>query len=1236
MQQKYELMKNDTKKHYKMYKSGKRWLFAGVTVLGLTLSALPNQAKAAVNGAGDKANAAGDSTTDATAKSASNGNEFRSISADTQETTPAASTDGAQISPSTAATTTAVTQDKTEATTAKTPTAPVVEVETNGAASTAQAQSQTTSQATPAAEQTAQSVTPTTSAAADTTPAAAQQKTDTQAAATPTPSAAATSANSAQDPKTSAVPAKETTVTAAKTETPTPANQAQNTATPALSAQEETAKAAVQQVNGLANTANTKADAVNQLLANPEPNNTQWVANLATALNQFEDAAAGLISSKTETNATVAAYQSVLDAMANQPQPNAVATVTKDGVTTPGTIADYDDAVNAYRDNIANTTAALIEANQKYQSVAALDQKATALTNAADALNTAIASVKTSADNGAIITTNTNLISLNQSKADYDQALAAYNDAIQNYQTATGANTPDVLTKGVAVDDPAAQTGAAQTKDPADAAFDAMVTNAPKVAAQNQAVGAYESAYDAYMNLSDATGTVADAVQKWQKTVSAYNGALNDLSGAQALQPGAEVGRSTVNVLNQNHQAVAQAQNQLQNTFANYENQMADYQSKLATYQETLAAAGLTNPITATDNGDDSLNRLKTAWAGFKATEATEASSNNRAMAQNETQFTQLVGVQAAATNLQNRVNEINQIASRQNAIVKVWDYLSAKTNGPLDGAGNSTNANWAYEYANLFKVGKAIVKADTDYKHAVNGTSDDPNQPGLVVKTDQSYGQLRDALAAAVDQYRDPAAIAAVATNPADIDLAALYANTANFNTILANLAPYATSEVQNKHVLAGLKDPARYSTDGSHSLSTVGNPGDVTIQSGVLFGTADGWSSVYHDTQVLFGTPTRSITGYTDALLDVAQKRSLMTSLSVANDPLSHATSIYEIKQQNGQTYYLAGVSVSQKSNPGAEVQGTNQIYTFETTDPIEEFMNLPIHTTGDKTETTTIMFYYLPVPTVSTDLLAATHMNKAQKLAASVSFKPTFTKVASNDLKLPVPSVQSVDPAALGTVHYLGGDSKDIPAYVDFSGFFGPAPELSLNNPVLPKQPKQPVTPTQPSQPGHHRGHVFNRQHHHFFGRSSNTAVTQPTGQPQTPKPTETQPEQKVAPTQTDQTEPAAKNDQGPAKEAALKPVQQAKTPEPTQPGTQQNSGSASNYRPVQTAYEGSQPQAISSTLTPSEKTGTTQSAQITTTSLPQIGEKSESGLSVIGVILASMVGIFGIGTKKRKAE
>lgn len=807
------------KKRYKLYKSGKRWLVAGIAFLGVgaALTDAPTVVRAA------SAPVAAEVTTEQkkgkSAPAAQAGQKTAAAPTAAHSQKPAtadnAKVEAAQAEPTKQGTVNHPNTDQAATSVKK----PVVAAPTKNESpkktstpdSAQDAAAQKTAKQGANAQitdtQTVNSVTPGKATEAKPTDAktpsvknqdaksATSKTTGTQTADSATKD---TMASEAKVPDTKASDAQSTDAKAANAKTS--ANQAVDdkkadtqaasshtgTKAPAKStdAHQEAADA-TNKANADAAKANATAKALADMLKKPNPSDASWLAKLNTLAKQLNDQAGDFAGTTAQTDAAVKAYQDALKKMNDQPQPNAVKNVTLGDKTETASLAAYDALVASYADQIKQEMTTLKTGTDSYAVSTGLQASQKQLQTAADTLNAKLAAVKAAADQGDTAATDAAVQAMADAKTAYDQARDAYNsDAIVFNAVKPGASktVPKVDTNA----DNAAQPDA--NKNPADTTYQDFLTNAGTVAAQNDAYNQYEAANTDYQQIKTDNDALAGAVTNWQNAAGTYNDTVTDVNKGTAGDETAAGLKTLTDNVTTAEAAVRKALADFGPANTTYQAALANYQKALTAYHQKAgqsadpavpqeAVTGYTAPQqnSAWHQYESSVSQLTSNFAQGTATQSNLVEKNDQTMAQNLKQFTAIKSMASSLQQLQAKITQINTLATAQANAVKAWNDEIAKA---------KADGRWAFFYQELNKDGDALTNADYAYIDAVNGTTTPlnsytsaPDQYGkkyTTVKagataansadaikkdaTKASYQALWQAFQDAVDNYNDTA----------------------------------------------------------------------------------------------------------------------------------------------------------------------------------------------------------------------------------------------------------------------------------------------------------------------------------------------------------------------------------------------------------------------------------------------------------------------------------------------
>ncbi|ERL64119.1 hypothetical protein L248_1561 [Schleiferilactobacillus shenzhenensis LY-73] len=1138
------------KKRYKLYKSGKRWLVAGIAFLGVgaALTDAPTVVRAA------SAPVAAEVTTEQknakSAPSAQAGQKAAAVkktataqtTANAQKPAPADNAKANAVPAEPAKQDTANQQNAVQAATsvqkpvAAVPTKNESPEKTSTSDQTQDAAAQKTAKqgadAQIADTQTANSVTP-------------SKSTEDKPADAKTPSAKGQDTNSANtkttDTKAADSAAKDTKASGAKVSdakgpnaqstdakaanTKTPANQAvddKTTDTQAANSQTDTqapakstdahqeAADATNKADADAANANATAKALADMLKKPNPSDASWLAKLNTLAKQLNDQAGDFAGTEAQTDAAVKAYQDALKKMNYQPQPNAVKDVTLGDKTETASLAAYDALVASYADQIKQEMTTLKTGTDSYAVSTGLQASQKQLQTAADTLNAKLAAVQAAADQGDTAATDAAVQAMADAKTAYDQARDAYNsDAIvfNAVKPEASKTVPKVDTNA----DNAAQPD--PNKNPADTTYQDFLTNADTVAAQNDAYNQYQAAKTDYQQIKTDNDALADAVTNWQTAAGTYNDTVTDVNKGTASDETA-AGLKTLT----DHVTTAEAE--VRKALADFGPANTTYQAALANYQNALTAyhqkagqnadpavpqeavTGYTAPqqTSAWHQYETSVSQLTSDFDQGSATQSNLVGKNDQTMAQNLKQFTAIKSMASSLQQLQAKITQINTLATAQANAVKGWNDEIAKA---------KADGRWAFFYQELNKDGDALTNADYAYIDAVNGTTTPlnsytsaPDQFGKkyttvkagaavtnsadAIKKDAakaSYQALWQTFQDAVDKYNDTATAAnridtSAFTQPGTIDnsvsdllksISGTNGFSQQYQNLLKVLSGLAADPDQNAAALNNLHTPGKDSTDGSEL-----DPADTNfnIREGqnattcIQLGNGASWATIINqgeDPEQYYGaTHMYSVmdlykdgnqNGDKDHHLSAADIKALFeTDMYNSFDPSTSAPSNVTMAVRpeyttGGKTYYLAGYGVFNETNDGAALTATNQLYTFTTDNPEQEFVENGLSLPGDTTVNSTIVFYYLPTGIDQTVIPAPDPVAAAPAkpiTLPNVQLGTVNTDKLANLLGLNA-TTHKTDTAPV----YQSGEAVTPTFNVD-AGSVAQAPEIQLNDP------------------------------------------------------------------------------------------------------------------------------------------------------------------------------------------
>lgn len=605
----------EIKLHYKMYKDGKRWVFASLAAasLGFMLAGSPQTTQAAQADSTQTTTAAQTQTAKSTTPAGSSqDNSSVTPQADQSTTAPVdqqATAASSTPAPTEQATTTKVSEQnvktqgagqssaqpvvtpasagsKTVSKSADTEISPTARTVTPTSTSTAQVPAQTTAQtpSTSTSEGSAKVSSPQSAAQAEPV-----KNTDQSATTEATPT---TKTSSNVDAKSTAtVSTKQAAVsktTTNKTTDPAadqPATKAANT-DPQKTAENDyqTAKDKTDHANDLADKANQSAAALQDLLKDPKPGDNDWLTKVNTALNDLAKSSNDFTGTKITTDDVVAAYETALKNMPNQPQPGAVQSVKVGNKDEAATLANYNKLVDAYTDQVNTILAHIKNGQANYATAEALNAAQQQLKTAADQLNAAIKQAVDNANAGdtdavqkAITGSDAAGHTLDNDKTAYDDALTAYNTNVTVYNATTTDPNQKITLLGTNSDtanptDP--------TMNPSQKDFANFKNEIVKAAAQNNAYKQSEAANAAYNNIKAALSDLAAKVADWQAAADKYNQLVDSVNTGTA--------KTTAADLTNGQTAVITAQTALANQVKQFKTINDAYTTSLANYQTAL------------------------------------------------------------------------------------------------------------------------------------------------------------------------------------------------------------------------------------------------------------------------------------------------------------------------------------------------------------------------------------------------------------------------------------------------------------------------------------------------------------------------------------------------------------------------------------------------------------------------------------------------------------------------
>ncbi|MHC3387650.1 KxYKxGKxW signal peptide domain-containing protein [Lacticaseibacillus paracasei] len=1062
----------DIKLHYKMYKDGKRWVFASLAVLGFVLG---------VTSRSQITQAATVQTPIAN-----------------QVTTPAKSD---------------TTQAKTSAV-----------IDTNHSAYAADGQRQTSTlpqpttapsskQTTAAPEQVSR-----VNAKTQQTPQASTQKGETPAKpalqAQSQTNQVTTQQSDQKTPATSAQVSQKTVVTptSAKTGSIKAAATAATTKTAADDSY-QAAQAQTDHANELAAKTNQSAAALQALLKDPKPDDNAWLTQVNAALNTLAKTASDFSGTKISVDEAVTAYQAALKQLP-QPQPNAVQSVNVGDMAETATLENYNKFVTDYTAQVA-TILTSVQTNQANYAVAqALNAAQKQLKTAADQLNAAIVQAVASANAGnpdALTKPDANGRTLAEDKAAYDDALTAYNTNVAVYNAKTIDTAHKITPLGTNSD--AAETSN-PTKNPSLKAFDRFKDQITQAALQNKAYQQYEAANAASLKMKTTLADLVNYLSDWQNVVANYNKLIandgltaTDLTTAQA--------------------AVTNAQTTLATTIKQFGLENDTYEAALTTYQTALQAYAdqtgqavqaatpgfeTADPDSAWHQFQAEMTKLQADFDPTSATASTLPAQNEAIMQKNLARYQAIQIIGAAAQDLQTKISQINAAATAQQTAVKNWNDLI--TQAKADG-------RWAFFFQQLHAAGDDLTQKDYQYIDAVNGTtttftsktqtvdygksytdkqvgpttanySDKAYADASVPKDAQkaSYTYLVNAYLKAVAAYNTMAADAKDKLSTGDLtDAAAATLDATSLKNSLESsngfsiqyqkliniLASLAADPKQNDQALATLKNPDKLSTDGSSAPQAIYNKKVQTLTEAVVFGSGT-WQNVLKSNFNLasfINEQTFNPTQYTvtddkkshQVSSAVLQQIFNNTWLDLDYNPVNFK--LEPTYTSNGQKYYLAGYGVYQATNSDGILHSTNQIFTFTSGNAEQEFIKNGLKLSGDSSQNTYLIVYYLPITDYS-QMIPTPTPEKAAFVKALTKPTTKLAIVSAYGTATVLPTPTSTTATSAKGLTYLIGSTPNLA--FQSTTVTAQAPTMTLNQPVssIPSTPLTPSKPTIPSTP------------------------------------------------------------------------------------------------------------------------------------------------------------------------
>ncbi len=898
--------------------------------------------------------------------------------------------------------------------------------------------------------------------------------------------------------------------------TPTKAEDLNNTYTDAKDQTDNANKAATD--------ANKSLAVLQALLADEKLTQTDgWQAKLQAALDDFKAKADAFTGSVTDTDATVAAYQKAIDALIVS-KPNAVDKVTQGEDGKGNTIADYDNLVKAYKEQVEQQLAGLQNNLDNYDNATGVNAAQTALKTAAVALNDAI-------DKSNTTTTVTNLTEL---KAAYDEALAAYNAAVDTYNENENATTkiPTVQTNADGETD--------DGKNPSDQAFE-------DVKNYLNAKEAYTAAKNAYDNTAGKADQVTKHLTAWQTAVTQYNEALKtlqdiDLSGitaadtakikeAKAVQDASVATIKAQKAYDAATSADEKDADELASTAKELSTKLATLQATVDAWNKTYtaylaavkekAAEDIAIPdlgtlgqsvTTAQTALSGSTVALQTSQTTYKnALDAYQAALDAYNTGQNaargdlpdltafndslQTQFTAnnqtmaganaLVAVKNAERALQQKVNEINGYVTGINNTQAVWQVTADA--GAETGAWNLLTTQLAAIGSQLSTTGAAYQTAGKSYETLVNNylasitayNNAVTEKDRLVASTYTDVNTVTSSISAfkeSLDTFQNAydELMNTIATNAPDLD-----ANE-KAQTSLSNGTQLSTDGTVSKTSDRGVRffPQGIYMIGGSSLESIASQPFDEKDLAEGLVNLNIG--------QETFDANDLGIINKADLIKTEDEQGNAIYKLKEADK--ARWMGVFRRKLlstyvDNGKTYHLAAYFV-----PGTNADNTNPArpggyYTFTTLDPITEFFNNFLGSSPNIGNNPYFYFYYVAEP----DNITKTETDEAgQTSTVSAITMPTAASIdnltaVNTNLALTANGTLASEPTVSemtddsATLKYRGGDTVET-TLGELS--IESASTITLNHAEVPTDPTDPskpdgstdsTDPTDPADPG-----------------------------------------------------------------------------------------------------------------------------------------------------------------------
>lgn len=1221
-----------SKVHFTLYKAGKRWLTAGITVtaMGLALGAPHSVSAASVK---ESLESPGETTT----AEAAQGN---TVASDQRE--PQITTAPVVAQPTTQAGETNVnaTPNKSAQTTATAQTSPT---ESN---QTPVAKTQTASK---------QPVKPQPGDAQTTQPQPNRGQ-PVQAQVSKTQPAAA-------EPQ----PSQPTTTTHSGTESDT------------KGAYQQDGKQ-TDQANQQAKAANAAKAALQKLLDHPQPDDAQWTTAINQALKTYQTAATAFTGQTTATEQAVKDYEAAVAAYIKNGGPNQGAI---NQITPSDTTAKTDAAkLAAYEKQIAAVQSGLDQVQEIQDHLAAYKtDKATyaaaqqviaankQLTQTITGLNGAIDGIKYSAQAGDTATVTQLLHTLDLIKGEYDADVTAYQAQAKKFNQAAQTAADQAQAQH-----PAAIDTSSLNDNPTDQQYHQFTDAATTTAQNNQDVNTVKNAYaDAQKAYQDDIAAPQESTQKavtdWQQAADQYNQTIQQIE----QQPNAQTDETTLtnqaNAFNQKQQAA-------QDTLTAFNKSQSDYQKKLADYQTALNTYTAQHHLAHQDAG--SITDFTHAWQQFTTSAATAITQNTQAITHNAAAYQQGQSLTAAFQAVQQKVTAINQAAQAQIAAADQFNKLVNQISTTGQGVWSQYNSNPNATNAqgqpvasdNIVALGQYLIDQDFAYLNAVYGENYKPDTKAVIDTIDSgakitrtyvethlypgtagrtlatlknqtgSYANVVDGFNQALQNYTT--ATRTTPTNGIDQGLTPLVDNVsasalkfeqsinaangfiAQFNQVSQYVADHSADQKNNDTLHQQIIDPNVSSTNGStpNLNALMGGPKHVDInilldKDGTLAGLAGAPDSGVNSPVYATGSITHPTNKeHPSRVLTPDEIDQLLHPTNMYNLVDGSPATINSIMQVNGKTYYLAGFYINQPTRVIPAYDNVNQLYVFRTGDPMSELKQVLQGFSVSTSNQDNSNIYLLMVPVDTTNSITPTIHATPVTPVPSEQINVGYTNVATPT----APKTTSPAPAAPNTpvnpgldLHYAtASDPSSVvaPTIDTTTVHLADAPTITLQAPKTPTTPGGNTpgqggnTPGQggntPGQGGNTPGHGSNTPGGNTPGHGGNTSSGNNPGQPSTGTHTG-QPHQagQSGDHYASHNNPVGQNPQ---------PMNLVTRTAQTQPG-------------VSTRWS-----LRNITQLPGHQSGTP--------TLPQTGERSETGWTVLGAALAAFTVLCGWTLEHRK--